>query len=53
MIKNHNNYLSIPYKVPHIVLSRGEGEGMEHREGTGMRKEWYPRGRKTNVNYHM
>lgn len=42
MIKNHNNYLSIPYKVPHFVLSRGEerrGEGMKHREGTGMKKE--------------
>lgn len=35
MIKNHNNYLSIPYKVPHFVLSRGgerRGNGTQGRE---------------------
>lgn len=44
MIKNHNNDLSIPYKVPHFVLSRKErrgnrvgGEGGE--EGNDMYRE--------------
>lgn len=53
MIKNHNNYLSIPYKVPHFVLSRGEEREWNTREGTEMKKEWHHRGRKANVNYHM
>lgn len=36
MIKKHNNYLSIPYKVPHLFcLEEGRGEGMEHREERG------------------
>lgn len=35
MIKNHNHYLSIPYKVPHFVLSRG---GEKRRNGTQGRK---------------
>lgn len=54
MIKNHNNYLSIPYKVPHFVLSREErgGEGTEHREGRGMKKERHHIGRKADVSYH-
>lgn len=40
MIKNHNNDLSIPYKVPHFVLSREEREpntgGGEGRVKEGM-----------------
>lgn len=35
MIKNHNNDLSIPYKVPHFVLSRKERRGNRTWGGVG------------------
>jgi hypothetical protein len=55
MIKNHNNDLSIPYKVPHSVLSterRGEEKEQNTRKGKdeeGM--TWI--GRRANVNYRI
>lgn len=39
MIENHSNDLSIPYEVPHFVLSRGEERGTKHRTGTGTEEE--------------
>lgn len=46
MIKNHNNYLSIPYKVPHFVLSTGEER--EWNTGKGM-KGWHHIGEKKQM----